>query len=125
MAFACGYSRPILSALLVAVVMYWAHRVLQLQHHRHCKADLIRVVLFNQSVMCAQISNVLSIVEATSNQAVRHVAAHVLGVLGSLAFAAAAVGASARHPQPASSAAAGTASSFGVPLTVTHSIFPV
>ena len=77
--------RTLLSALVAAFMMYWAHRVLQLQYHRHCKADLIRVVLFNQSVMCSHIAGVLNLVELACNHAVKHVTAHVLGTLNIVA----------------------------------------
>jgi len=61
--------------------MYWAHRALQQQYHRHCKADLIRVVLFNQSVMCTHVASILQVVEVASNHAVRLVTSHVLALL--------------------------------------------
>ena len=78
-------ARTLLTAVVAAFMLYWAHRVLQLQYHRHCKADLIRVVLFNQSVMCSHIAGVLNLVELACNQAVKQVTAHVLGTLNVVA----------------------------------------
>ncbi len=75
----------VLTAAVAAFMLYWAHRVLQLQYHRHCKADLIRVVLFNQSVMCSHIAGILNLVELACNQAVKHLTAHVLGTLNVVA----------------------------------------
>ena len=73
--------RPIVSAILVTVALYYAHRLLQLQYYRHCKADLIRVVLFNQSAMCTHIANVLQVVEVAYHQVVKHVTLCVLTAL--------------------------------------------
>ncbi len=74
--------KSVVSIVLVTLILYYAHRLLQLQYYRRCKADLIRVILFNQSTMCTYIANVLQLVEVAYNQVVRHLAAHVLGVLG-------------------------------------------
>ncbi|GAX85719.1 hypothetical protein CEUSTIGMA_g13134.t1 [Chlamydomonas eustigma] len=54
---------PAVTAFLATLVMYWAHRLLKLHHHRHCSSDLIRVVLFSQSTMCAHTSSILRLVE--------------------------------------------------------------
>lgn len=70
--------KPVAATFLLAVILYYAHRLLQLQHYRYCKSDLIRVVLFDQSAMCVHITNVLHIVEVASQQVVRQVTSHVL-----------------------------------------------
>jgi hypothetical protein len=75
-------TRSILSAVLVTLILYYAHRLLQLQYYRRCKADLIRVVLFNQSTMCTHIANVLQLVEVAYHQVVKQVTAQVLNALG-------------------------------------------
>jgi hypothetical protein len=74
--------RSVLSAVLVTLILYYAHRLLQLQYYRRCKADLIRVVLFNQSTMCTHIANVLQLVEMAYQQVVKQATAQVLAALG-------------------------------------------
>lgn len=83
--------RPFVVIMGIAVIVYWSHRVLQMQYHRHCKADLFRVILFNQSVMCSQISSILGVVELVSNNAVKHVASQLLGMLHGVATSGAIV----------------------------------
>lgn len=73
--------KPLLAAAIVTIIMFYAHRLLQLQYFRHCKSDLIRVVLFNQSAMCVQIANVLQVVEVAYHQVIKQITAQVLGSL--------------------------------------------
>ena len=73
--------RPVATAVAAAVVIYWAHCVLRMQYHRHCKADLLRVVFMGQSNVCSHIGNVLHIVEVAVDQAIKHVTAHMLSTL--------------------------------------------
>jgi hypothetical protein len=112
-----GAARPLLTALAAAFLMYWTHRALQLQYHRHCKADLIRVVLFNQSTMCSHIASVLQLVELACNHAVRLVTGHVVGMLNVMAgglFAAA--GAAAGAGAGAAGAAGAGSGLFQIPM---------
>lgn len=74
--------RPLLSAAIFTCALYLVHRLLQLQYYRHCKADLIRVVLFNQSVMCTHIDNILKVVEVAYHQVVKQATSHILASLG-------------------------------------------
>lgn len=90
-----AHIRPFLTALAAIILMYWAHRSLQDQYHRRCKADLIRVVLFNQSTLCSHISGVLQIVEIACDQAMKQLTGHVIGVLSGGLLAAGAGGAAA------------------------------
>jgi hypothetical protein len=112
--------------LALVLAMYWTHRVLQHQHHRHCKSDLFRIVLFDQSVMCSQIGAVLSLVETTSNHAVKGVTTYVLGLLSSFAFATAAfaaknaAGAASAASGGKAAAGAGVASGAGAASGATH-----
>lgn len=73
--------KPMVAALVVTVVMFYAHRMLQLQYYRHCKADLIRVVLFNQSAMCVHIANILQVVEVAYHQVIKQITSQVIGLL--------------------------------------------
>jgi hypothetical protein len=75
-------ARTIVSVALLSFVLYWAHRLLQLQHYRHCRADLFRVVLNSQSTLCTHVGTVLHLVEFVYHQSVRIIAAHALGALG-------------------------------------------
>lgn len=75
--------RAMIGVILLTYVLYWAHRLLQLQHYRHCKADLFKIVLNGQSTMCTHIGSVLHVVEFAYNQTARVIIAHVLGALGS------------------------------------------
>ena len=67
--------------MVLSIILYYAHRLLQLHYYRHCKSDLFRVVLFEQSVMCVHITNVLNLVEVACHQAVKQITAHVLNTL--------------------------------------------
>ena len=82
--------RPAATAALAAIIIYWAHCVLRMQYHRHCKADLIRVVFMGQSNVCSHIANVLHIVEVAVDQAIKHVTAHMLTALRAMFGAGAA-----------------------------------
>jgi hypothetical protein len=73
--------KPLVAAAIVTVIMFYAHRLLQLQYYRHCKSDLIRVVLFNQSAMCVHIANVLQVVEVAYHQVIKQITAQMLGSL--------------------------------------------
>lgn len=77
--------RPFLVAMLAASALYWGHRVLQLQYHNHCRSDIIRVVLYNQSMMCTHISSILNLVELACTHAVRYLTSHILTVLNIVA----------------------------------------
>ncbi len=75
-------ARAISTVLVFTFVLYWAHRLLQLQHYRHCRADLFRVVLYSQSTMCTHVANVLNLVELVYQQALKLLTAQALGMLG-------------------------------------------
>jgi hypothetical protein len=81
--------RPVLAALAAAIVMYWAHRTLKAQYHRHCNSDIFRVVLFSQSTMCSHVATLLQVVEVACGQAVSHVTSHIFSVLNTLVAAGA------------------------------------
>ena len=84
--------RTVMTAVLVPAFVYYAHRLLQLQYYRHCKADLIRVVLFRDSVVCTHASSALQLVEVAYNQLVRHLLAQALGSLRGDLFGSSAAG---------------------------------
>lgn len=71
-------SKSVVSVLFATLCMYVMHRVLQDQYHQHCRADLIRVLFFNQSAMCTHIADVLHVVELAYQQVVKHVTAQVI-----------------------------------------------
>jgi hypothetical protein len=75
-------AKTVCSILLFMFVLYWAHRMLQLQHYRHCRADLFRVVLFSQSSMCTHIATLLHVVEMMYRRAIKLLATQALGTLG-------------------------------------------
>ena len=75
--------------VLFTFVLYWAHRILQLQHYKHCRADLFRVVLYSQSTMCTHTASLLNIVEVVYQHAIKLLASQALGALGGSGGAAA------------------------------------
>jgi hypothetical protein len=85
--------KPMVMTAIVTFTLYFAHRLLQLHYYRHCKADLIRVVLFHQSPMCTHISSVINVVEVAYHQVIKNVMTQVMaslsggsnGLLGHLA----------------------------------------
>lgn len=66
---------------LVAAVVFFVHRAVQVQYHTMCRADLFRVVLFKESDACVHMAGLLQAVESTYHTAVRHLAAQALGAL--------------------------------------------
>ena len=56
-------ARPAMVALMAFAAMFWAHRALRAHYHAHCNGDLFRVLLFNQSNMCANIAGLIAVVE--------------------------------------------------------------
>ena len=77
-------ARPVVTLMATIFMMYWAHRMLQLQYHRHCKADIVRIMLFNQSTMCMHISGLLNVVEYACNHAVHVIASRVIDTLSAM-----------------------------------------
>lgn len=73
--------KPALVTAVVTFTLYFVHRLLQLQYYRHCKADLIRVVLFHQSPMCTHISSVINVVEVAYHQVIKNVMTQVMNSL--------------------------------------------
>lgn len=101
-------TKPCMVAVAAMAVMYWSHRALRVQYHRQCNADLIRVVFFNQSQFCANLSGVLAIVEVATHQVFGFFAMSVWNALGSAGVAMAGCAAAA-----AASAAAAMGSRAG------------
>lgn len=62
----------------LSVALFFAHRSLQLQHYHHCKADLIRVVFYDQSTLCTHGATVLHVVEAAYHHLVKQVTTQVV-----------------------------------------------
>lgn len=62
--------RPYVATCVSVVLIFWSHKTLKMQHHRHCSADLFRIVLFGRSNMCTHIATLLNLVEATCGHAV-------------------------------------------------------
>jgi len=75
------YINSVVSSLFLAVVMYYAHRMLQLHHYRYCRRDLIRIIFYDQSLMCTHITRILKIVEEAGNHVVKHLMSHVICLL--------------------------------------------
>jgi hypothetical protein len=73
--------RTVVAAAVFTFVLYHAHRLLQLQYYRHCKADLFRVVLFHQSTMCTRVADILQVVEVAYHQVVKQVTSQILAYL--------------------------------------------
>jgi hypothetical protein len=71
-------AHSIASTVIIGMIMYFAHRMLQLQYYRYCRSDLIRIIFFNQSPICMHVTNILSIVETAGNHVVKHVMDSVL-----------------------------------------------
>jgi len=71
-------AHSIASTVIIAMVMYFSHRLLQLQYYRYCRSDLIRIIFFNQSPICMHVTSILSIVETAGNHVVKHVMDSVL-----------------------------------------------
>ena len=102
-------AKPCMVAVAGMAVMYWSHRALRGQYHRQCNSDLIRVVLFNQSPYCANLSGVLSIVEVATHQVFAFFAMSVWNALGSAGVAMAGCAAAAAASAAAAAAAMGGA----------------
>jgi hypothetical protein len=73
--------------LTASAMLYFAHRLLQLQYYRRCKADLFRVVLFDRSPMCVHVSSVLGAVELAYHELFKRAAGHAASVLSQGALA--------------------------------------
>ena len=73
--------RAAAALLLVTLCLYNAHWLLQLQHQRHCRADLIRAVFFNQSAMCVYTSNLLTAIEGAYSLLLKQAVSYALGVM--------------------------------------------
>ncbi len=67
------YINSFVSTILVVIVLYYSHRMLQLQFYRYCKLDLFRLLLFNQSPMCIHANNILNFVETAGGHVIKHV----------------------------------------------------
>lgn len=68
----------------MVVLTYLAHKALQAQYHKHCSADLFRVILMQESTMCAHITRVLTAVEFMSKQTVNHMSMVMMQLLNRL-----------------------------------------
>lgn len=53
--------------LAFAVCVWFCHTALQQQYQRHCRSNLLRVVLFGNSSLCVHMQAVLTQVEAASS----------------------------------------------------------
>jgi hypothetical protein len=67
--------------MCATIALFMVHRLLQQQYYTQCKADLIRVVFYDESAMCVHIAQVLKVVELAYQQVVKQVMASVLDVL--------------------------------------------
>lgn len=74
-------AKSVLAALCATVALYTVHRQLQQQYYRQCKADLIRVVLYEQSAVCTHMARILQLVELAYHQVVKQVTSSVLDAL--------------------------------------------
>jgi hypothetical protein len=72
------FINSIVSTIILAIIVYYTHRILQLQYYHYCKSDLIRVIFFNQSPICMHITNILSIVETAGGQVVRRIMDNII-----------------------------------------------
>lgn len=68
-------------AVLVTCAFYYAHRAIQFQYYVACKADLLRVVMFNESAMCTHMAGVLKVIEVAYHQAARHVTNQLINMM--------------------------------------------
>jgi len=68
----------VIATLILSMVMYYAHRMLQLQYYHHCRSDLFRILFFHQSPICMHVTNILNIVETAGNQLVKYMMDRVL-----------------------------------------------
>ena len=64
--------------MVATFVMYHLHRQLQLQYHNTCRADLLRVMLYQNSSVCTHMSNLLQVVEVAYLHAVKQVVSHAM-----------------------------------------------
>lgn len=74
-------------AMAAVCLVYWSHRALRMQYFKHCNRDLIRIVMFDQSVVCSNVYNILNILEVACSQAIKNAALYVLGMMGAVATA--------------------------------------
>jgi hypothetical protein len=84
--------------LLATCMVYWSHRALRMQYFKHCNRDLIRVVMFDQSVICTNVSSILNIMEIACSQAIKNGAMYLMGALGAVTAAMVTVTARAAPP---------------------------
>jgi uncharacterized membrane protein YwzB len=100
-------SRTSLVVAMIAVcLVYWSHRALRMQYFKHCNRDLIRIVMFDQSVVCSNVYNILNILEVACSQAIKNAALYVLGMIGAVATAMATATTSGHSSATAGGAAA-------------------
>jgi hypothetical protein len=76
-----GPTKSTFTAVCATIALFIVHRLLQQQYYTQCKADLIRVVFYDQSAMCVHISQILQVVEVAYQQVVKQVMSSVLDVL--------------------------------------------
>lgn len=67
-----GRLYTVVATFILSMVMYYAHRMLQLQYYHHCRSDLFRILFFHQSPICMHVTNILNIVETAGNQLVKY-----------------------------------------------------
>jgi hypothetical protein len=58
-----------------------------MQYFKHCNRDLIRIIMFDNSVICSNVHNILNILEVACSQAINNAALYILGMIGAFATA--------------------------------------
>jgi hypothetical protein len=56
-------SRYLVFSFLYLLVSYMLHWWLQLQYYKHCRSNVLRVLLFKRSDMCVILSGVINTIE--------------------------------------------------------------
>jgi hypothetical protein len=77
--------RAVTLTVLLTTVVYYLHRLLVLRYYHSCRADLFRVVLYQQSAMCVHMGNLLQVVEMAYHQVAKQAAARALWTIGDAA----------------------------------------
>ena len=77
-----GLARGVALVVAATVAVYVLHRFVQMQYYVHCRADLVRIVFFQQSAMCVHMAELLNVVEIAYQQVIKQAAAQAVLALG-------------------------------------------
>ena len=65
---------------LFFTMTFYFHMFLQNEYYKHCKSNVFRVVLFNESYMCTHMANILNLIETSYIVSVKRFIRAVFGI---------------------------------------------